>query len=103
MRLELPRDDAFDAGVWYSSPASSWYPTHWHDELELKLVLWGHVVYQIGSSRLELGRGALLWIAPGQAHTLLGLSDDLAMWVASFRSSAVRAAERSSGVRLFAP
>jgi methylphosphotriester-DNA--protein-cysteine methyltransferase len=100
MRLELPRDRELDAGVWYSSPASSWYPTHWHDELELKLVLWGQVVYQLGPNRIELGPGSLLWISPGQDHTLAGLTDDLAMWVASFRPRVVREAELSSGVRI---
>jgi AraC-like DNA-binding protein len=99
MKLDLPRAADFDAGVWFSTPASTRYPTHWHDELELNLVLWGRVRYAIGSRTIELGRGSLLLLAPAQEHTLLGVSDDLAMWVSSFRRRAVRDAEEISGVR----
>lgn len=99
MKLDLPRASDLDAGVWFSTPASTCYPTHWHDELELNLVLWGRVEYALGTCRLELGRGSLLLLAPGQQHTLLGVSDDLAMWVSSFRPRAVGDAEETSGVR----
>ena len=85
MKLDLPRERQFEAGVWYSTPASTWYPTHYHEEFELKLVLWGRASYQMDSTRIELGPGSLLWLAPGQEHTLLGISDQLSMWVASFR------------------
>ena len=99
MKLDLPRTGDLDAGVWYSTPASTRYPTHWHDELELNLVLWGRAQYQIGPHTVELERGSLLLLPPGQEHTLLGVSQDLAMWVASFRACAVRDAEELSGVR----
>jgi AraC-like DNA-binding protein len=97
MKLDLPRASDLDAGVWFSTPASTRYPTHWHDELELNLVLWGRVEYAMGSRTIELGRGSLLLVSPGQQHTLLGVSDDLAMWVSSFRPCAVRDAEEVSG------
>jgi AraC-like DNA-binding protein len=103
MKLDLPRANDWDAGIWYSTPASTRYPTHWHDELELNLVLWGQVEYQIGTRTIQLGRGSLLLLAPGQSHTLLAVSDDLAMWVASFRSCAVREFEALSGARLLEP
>src|SRR6187401_1477780 len=98
MKLDLPRASDLDAGVWYSTPASTRYPTHWHDELELNLVLWGRVQYQIGPHTVELERGSLLLLEPGQRHTLLAVSHDLAMWVASFRACAVRDAEELSGI-----
>jgi AraC-like DNA-binding protein len=100
MKLDLPRTSDLDAGVWFSTPASTRYPTHWHDELELNLVLWGGVEYAMGSRTVKLGRGSLLLLAPGQQHTLLGVSDDLAMWVSAFRPCAVRDAEEVSGVSL---
>jgi AraC-like DNA-binding protein len=100
VKLDLPKDREFDAGVWYSTLASTWYPTHYHDELELKVVLWGETAYDVGSRRVVLGPGTQLWLAPGQQHTLLEVSDDLAMWVASFREDAVRLAERDSGARV---
>lgn len=100
MKLELPRGPEFEAGVWYATPASTWYPEHFHDELEVKLVLWGHAVYRMETSELELGPGSLFWLRPGQVHSLEGMSDDLAMWVGSFRCSAVRAAEKALGTRL---
>jgi AraC-like DNA-binding protein len=100
VRLELPKDREFEAGVWYSTPASTWYPTHYHDELELKLVLCGRAMYEIGSCRIVLEPGSELWLAPGQDHTLIELSDDFAMWVASFRQDAVHHAEQDSGVRI---
>src|SRR5688572_8895891 len=99
MKLELPREDEFDAAVWYSTSASTWYPAHWHDELELNLVLWGYATYDIGRDRVTLAPGSLLWLVPGQQHALLHVSDDLAMWVASLRQSAVADAEMASGMR----
>jgi AraC-like DNA-binding protein len=99
MKLDLPLTDIFDAGIWYSTAASSRYPTHWHDELELNLVLWGSARYAIEDRTIELGPGSLLLLAPGQRHTLLGVSEDLAMWVASLRPAAVRDAEEVSGVQ----
>jgi AraC-like DNA-binding protein len=98
MKLDLPRASDLDAGVWFSTPASTRYPAHWHDELELNLVLWGRVEYAVGSRTIELERGSLLLLSPGQQHTLLGVSDDLAMWVSSFRPRAVRDTEKLSGV-----
>jgi AraC-like DNA-binding protein len=100
MKLDLPRASDLDAGVWYSTAASTRYPTHWHDELELNLVLWGRAEYQIGAQTIELGRGSLLLLAPGQQHTLLAVSKDLAMWVASFRADTIRDAEALAGIRL---
>ncbi|MET0410584.1 MAG: AraC family transcriptional regulator [Polyangiaceae bacterium] len=99
MKLDLPLAHTLDAGIWYSTAASSCYPTHWHDELELNLVLWGSARYEIENRTVELGPGSLLLLAPGQRHTLLGVSDDLAMWVTSLRLAAVRDAEAMSGVR----
>jgi AraC-like DNA-binding protein len=100
VKLDLPRGREFEAGVWYSTHASTWYPTHYHDELELKIVLWGETVYNVGSQQVTLGPGTQLWLAPGQQHTLLEVSDDLAMWVTSFREDAVRNAERDAGLRV---
>lgn len=100
VRLDLPKDREFDGGIWYSTPASTWYPTHYHDELELKIVLWGRAVYDAGPDRIVLGPGSVLWLAPGQDHTLLELSDDFAMWVSSFRTDAVRRVERDLGTRV---
>ena len=100
MRLDLPREREFEAGIWYSTRASTWYPTHHHDELEVKLVLWGNTRYLMGKEEVELGPGSLLWLAPGQEHTLLTVSDDLAMWVASFRKRTALAAEVASDMRV---
>jgi len=50
----------------------------------------GHAVYDVGSCRIALSSGSQLWLAPGQEHTLVELSDDFAMWVSSFREDAVR-------------
>jgi len=93
MRLELPRSSEFGGGVWYSTHASTWYPAHYHEELELKLVLSGETSYRVGAERVTLGAGSLLWLWPGQEHAVLDASKDLAMWVASFRVQTIRAAE----------
>ncbi|HEY2405262.1 MAG TPA: AraC family transcriptional regulator [Polyangiaceae bacterium] len=100
VKLDLPREREFDAGVWYSTRASTWYPTHYHDELEVKLVLWGSTVYRIGAETIALKAGSLLWFAPGREHALLTVSGDLAMWVTSFRARTARAAEKACGTRL---
>ena len=67
---------------------------------KIQIVLWGETAYDVDSQRVVLGPGSQLWLAPGQQHTLLEVSDDLAMWVASFREDAVRLAERDSGARV---
>lgn len=100
MKLELPRGSEFDAGVWYATAASTWYPEHFHDELEVKLVLWGHARYRMGTTEIELGPGSLFWLLPGQMHSLDAVSDDFAMWVGSFRCRAARAAEEVVGLRV---
>jgi AraC-like DNA-binding protein len=100
VKLDLPREREFEGGVWYSTRASTWYPNHHHDELEVKLVLWGRTRYRIGAAEVELGPGSLLWLAPGQEHALLTVSDDLAMWVASFRNPTVLAAEVAADTRV---
>jgi AraC-like DNA-binding protein len=63
-------------------------------------VLWGSAVYDLGPRRIVLGPGSELWLAPGQKHTLIEVSDDLAMWVSSFREDPVRIAEWDSGVQV---
>jgi len=97
VRLDLPREREFTAGVWYSTRASTWYPAHYHEELELKLVLCGETSYRVGTEEVSLGPGSLLWLWPGQEHAVLRASTDLAMWVASFRAQTMRAAEAASG------
>lgn len=100
MKLDLPREREFNAGIWYSTHASTWYPAHHHEELELKIVLWGKTAYDVGAQRVTLEPGSLLWLAPGQSHTLVDASNDLAMWVASFRPIAVHSAEQEAGARV---
>ena len=98
-RLDLARAREFGAGVWYSTHASTWYPAHYHDELELKLVLCGQTSYRVGTENVSLGAGSLLWLLPGQVHAVLHASADLAMWVASFRVELIRASEVPSVYR----
>ena len=100
LRLDLPKDREFEAGIWYTTPCSTWYPAHYHDELELNLVIRGHAVIRVADQELTLRAGALLWLAPGQSHAMVGISPDYAMWVVSLRPDAVREVEKSSGARL---
>ncbi len=100
MRLELPRDPTFVGGVWYSTSASSWYPAHHHEELEVKLVVRGTTRYAVGSETLELVAGTLLFLPPQLEHDLLETSPELGMWVLSFRLALVESVQARSGVTL---
>jgi AraC-like DNA-binding protein len=96
MKLDLPKESEFHAGVWYSTPFSTFYPTHYHDEFEVNVALWGRASVRIGRDLVDLGPGTQLWLAPGQEHALESMSPDFSMWVLSFREHvALRAQERT--------
>jgi AraC-like DNA-binding protein len=100
MKLDLPKAREFHAGVWYSTPFSTFYPTHYHDELEVNLALLGQARVRIGRSVVHLLPGTQLWLAPGQPHALESVSSDFSMWVLSFRPGAVLSAQKRTGVEV---
>ena len=53
---------------------------HHHDELEFNLVLRGSGSYRIGEEEHALRPGTLMWLVPGQRHSLRR-SPNLEMWV----------------------
>lgn len=64
-------------GVFVSRVARRMPEGHRHPELECNLLERGRARYVLGSRRYDLGPGSLLWLLPGQPHTLLEGSADL--------------------------
>ena len=64
---------------------------HHHDELEFNLVLRGSGSYRIGAAEHALTPGILMWLVPGQRHSLRRLPN-LEMWVVVVRSDLADAA-----------
>ena len=57
---------------------------HRHRELETNLVLAGRAAYVMGGRRVDLARGSLLWLFPGQDHMLVDATPDLSFWLGVF-------------------
>ena len=102
--LELPGPREVHGGLWYSTPASTRFGRHFHHELELNVLVTGEAWYWFPHREVRVVAPALLWIPPGVAHELLHASNDLSMWVHSFRALSPEAApSRCRGGRLDLP
>lgn len=88
-RLQLP--SALDGNVWRYAHLAAANRRHRHVELELNLVTRGRGTYLLGNRRYEIRRGDLLWLFPAQEHVLVEQTPDFQMWIAVFRSRAIRA------------
>ena len=64
---------------------------HAHDDLEFNLVVRGAGAYRIGRDTHELKPGTLIWLVPGQQHSLCR-SPFLEMWVVVVRPELVEGA-----------
>lgn len=84
--LELPGPREVYGGLWYSTRASTRFGRHYHRELELNVIVTGEVSYWFPHRELRVVAPATLWIPPLVEHELLDASDDLSMWVHSFRA-----------------
>jgi AraC-like DNA-binding protein len=84
--LDLPGPREARGGLWYSTPASTRFGRHHHRELELNVILTGEARYWFPHRELRVVAPAALWIPPLVEHELLETSQDLAMWVHSFRA-----------------
>jgi AraC-like DNA-binding protein len=67
---------------------------HYHDELEVNLVLTGKASYLFGRRRVPLPTGSMIWLFPRQEHVLIDCSHDFSMWVVVFKPALV---ERRTG------
>jgi AraC-like DNA-binding protein len=85
--LDLPGPREARGGLWYSTRASTRFGRHHHHELELNVVVAGEAHYWFPHRELRIVAPAALWIPPHVEHELLDGSDDLAMWVHSFRAA----------------
>jgi AraC-like DNA-binding protein len=84
--LDLPCPPEAHGGLWYSTSASTRFGRHHHHELELNVVVTGEAHYWFPHRELRVVAPAVLWIPPYVEHELLDTSDDLSMWVHSFRA-----------------
>lgn len=67
---------------------------HYHDELEVNLVLTGRASYLFGTRRVPLSASSMIWLFPRQEHVLIDCSSDFSMWVLVFTPDLV---ERRAG------
>jgi AraC-like DNA-binding protein len=81
--LELPSHAR--GGLWYSTPASTRFGRHFHEELELNVIVTGAVHYWFPDGERRVIAPSALWIPPRVEHELLDSSGDLSLWVHSFR------------------
>ncbi len=72
-------------GVWYFTSTSTRFPVHTQDELEFNVVVRGSGRLLVEGREQEISPGMLVWLPAGPSHGLVSVSDDLALWVASFR------------------
>jgi AraC-like DNA-binding protein len=84
------------AQVWRHQP-SYWRPRHFHDEPELNIVLRGSALMGVGGHTIEMQRGDVLFLRPGQDHEMLRASDDLDLYVTAITPDL---AERCVGRRI---
>jgi AraC-like DNA-binding protein len=102
--LDLPGPRDVQGGLWYSTPASTRFGRHHHRELELNVIVAGEASYWFPHRELRIVAPAVLWIPPLVEHELLDASDDLSMWVHSFRGpSAEDAMSPLAGRQMGAP
>src|SRR3954471_9466125 len=66
-------------------------PRHHHDELEFNLGVHGTGRFSVGTRRVELVPGRLLWFLPGQDHVLEAATADFQMWIVPFKPHLVDA------------
>jgi AraC-like DNA-binding protein len=97
--LELPGPREVEGGLWYSTPASTRFGRHYHRELELNVLVTGEACYWFPHRELRIAAPAALWIPPGVEHELIEASQDLSMWVHSFRGPAHGAASNHARSR----
>lgn len=84
--LKLPGPPEVHGGLWYSTPASTRFGRHHHQELELNVLVTGEANYWFPHRELRVVAPAALWIPPFVEHELIDASPDLSMWVHSFRA-----------------
>lgn len=92
MKLELPRPGFQIGAVWYSTSASSPYPAHYHDQLEVNIVLRGHGTYLVESGLLPIGPTSIVLLPPGAVHQLVDVSADFTAWIVEIETELVVAA-----------
>ena len=63
--------------------------SHHHVELELNLVIKGHISYVMGGRRFAFGPQTLLWLFPSQEHQLVDRSPDAQNYVAVFKPALI--------------
>jgi AraC-like DNA-binding protein len=93
VKLALPAPEEADGSAWYTTTASTSFPAHFHDELELNLVMRGQADYLVHGKPYNVPAHSMIWFFPGRVHELLNVTLDCTMWVFSFR---VRMVERLS-------
>src|SRR6478736_8520005 len=68
------------AQAWLHRPAYR-RPRHFHAEPELNFVFHGHATMGVGETTVDLERGDVLLLRPGQDHEMLRASEDLELVV----------------------
>jgi AraC-like DNA-binding protein len=85
MHEQLRLEPGHEGGIWHHKQWPPMSIAHWHEELELNIVLKGAAAYLVGRNRVDLTPNVLLWLFPEPEHILVDQSPDFEMWILVFR------------------
>lgn len=52
------------------------FPSHWHNEFEIQIILKGRAEYSVNGSSYTVGEGCAIYVAPEAVHMMRALSDN---------------------------
>ena len=85
MYEQLRLEPGHQGSIWRHRQWPPMSIAHWHEELELNIVLKGTAAYLVGRNRVDLAPNVLLWLFPEPEHILIDQSPDFEMWILVFR------------------
>ena len=60
---------------YFDTFADKCFPSHWHDEFELQIILKGSAEYRVNGDTYIVERGSGIYIAPEAVHMITALSE----------------------------
>ena len=75
---------AFPAAIYMDEFQGEMFPWHWHDEMEINIVIDGPVSYRVGSHEATLQNGEGIYIKPGILHSFSPVGKSLRQYSLTF-------------------
>jgi AraC family transcriptional regulator, melibiose operon regulatory protein len=83
--------------AWFCTPTSSRFHAHYHDDLELNVVMRGRLGYRVEGVDHEVLEGGRIWLLPGALHELVEVTPGAAFWVFTFKAELDHAVRSTTG------